>query len=329
MNTTKKKLFKVISLLIFAILLFVTLAYLSEYILLPMLPKPWQTDLVWLGSAIFGTIVILSGLAQFTGYSLKDIFSSTEELPQSHQNQDSQNILNVGTHGKIGQIGDILQGNSTKIVIDSADMINNQKGGKVVDVENLIRDVQSALYDDNSRLPYVLALALDLCDQTGLSEEYGKWLKMELSGYRNYEHYDDFQDEFDNEEQFEAWMDRWAKHRLIEPFVKVRYNSIEQRRFVVDTLPLSKIFLAIPVPEIARKIQAARDNGAEEFHLPLRDLGQDGFAAIEKYAASLSPGFKIPPDLPAFYTVSDLENILNGTRDIVLSLLSAARQRIA
>ena len=327
MNKPEKKVNKVIFALIFSVLLFVILAFLSKYFLLPMLPEPWQNNLIWLGTATVGTIAILSGLAQLTGYSLKDLFSSPKPTLPPSQTKDSQGevILNVGAYGRIDRIGDILQSNSTKIVVSSTDVLGSPRSSKTANVENLIKDIQSALYEDNSRLPYVLTLCLDLCSQVNLSEKYDQWLKIELNGYKNYQ---EFRGKFDNEIQFENWMQTWAPHRLIEPYVKFAYRS-ETGRPILDKLPLQKILVAFPVAEVARHIQNARDSNNTEFSLLLRQLSTEHFDELKGFVAQLSPQLEVSPDLQVFYTVSNLEQILNGVRSIVLSLLRDARQQVS
>lgn len=63
---------------IIAILVFVVLAFLLKFALLPLLPDQWQAWYVWLGATIGATILTLASLVQFTGYSLKDLFSARQ-----------------------------------------------------------------------------------------------------------------------------------------------------------------------------------------------------------------------------------------------------------
>ena len=233
-------------------------------------------------------------------------------------------ILNVGAAGgKINWVGDVLR-DSAKIVMKSPDILESQQVSSIANVERLIRDIQSAMYDDDSHLPYALALCLDLCDQVGLSEKYGEWIRRELNGYRDYK---EFQAEFDDEEQFDAWMKRWAPHRLITPYV-LNY-SLEGMQPRIQQLPITPMFMAFPVAEVARGIKSARDSNRQEFSVPLLSLGQEHFARLQSVVAEVSPGSIVPPDVQVFYTVSDLEQILNGVRSTVLSLLRDARFQAA
>ena len=104
---------------------------------------------------------------------------------------------------------------------------------------------------------------------------------MELNGIRDYQ---GFREQFNHEEQFESWMENWASHRLIKPYVKFAYRS-ESGRYMVDTLPLQNIFVAYPVAEIARMTKNARDNNMQEFSLLLRNLSKEHFEDLKKLIA--------------------------------------------
>ena len=318
---SKKGFLRAIAVAAFAIVLFVVLAVLAKYLLLPLLPVHWQRDLVWVGSAALATIGILAGLAELTGYSLKDLFGSETQPPLLLQQESTTGpiVLSRGMQGKI-ETGDILQGGSTKIAVEQADL--PESAFKTGGVERLIEDVQSSLYSDNSRLPYALTLCLELCERLGLSGKYGEWLRRELTGYKDYE---GFRNSFNHEEKFEDWMQRWAAHRLVQPYIKFAYRSQESGRMVIDKLPLNKLLIAFPVAEIDRTIQDARKSGTQEIAYYLRDVDQREFEKVQSTVAGVMPGANIPSDLQLFYKVSDLERILDGTRGIVLSLLAEVR----
>lgn len=316
---SKRGFFKAIAVAAFAIVLFVVSAVLAKYILLPLLPTHWQTDVVWIGSAILATIGVLAGLAELTGYSLKDFFGSETQPPLQQESTTGAVALSGDMQGKI-ETGDILQGGGTKIVVKQAD--SPESSFKASDVEKLIEDIQSSLYGDNSRLPYVLTLCLDLCERLGLSGEYDEWIRKELTGYKDYE---GFRNSFNNEREFEDWMQRWAAHRLVQPYIKFAYRSQESGRMVIDTLPLNELLIAFPVAEINRTIQGAREDGVQEIAHYLRDVDQREFEKVQSSVASVMPGANISSDLQVFYKVSDLERTLDGTRSIVLLLLSEAR----
>lgn len=316
---SKKGFFKAIAVAASAIVLFVVSAVLAKYVLLPLLPTHWQKDLVWIGSAVLATIGILAGLAQLTGYSLKDLSGSETQPPLQQESTTGAIVLSGDMQAKI-ETGDIFQGGSTKIVVEQADL--PESSFKTDGVEKLIEDIQSSLYDDSSRLPYVLTLCLDLCERLGLSGEYGEWIRRELTGYKDYE---GFHNSFNNEEEFEDWMQRWAAHRFVQPYIKFEYRSQESGRMVIDTLPLNELTIIVfPVDEINRTIQGARESGVQEIAYYLRDFERE-FEKVQSTVASVKPGANIPSDLQLFYKVSDLERTLDGTRGIVLLLLSKAR----
>ena len=200
-------------------------------------------------------------------------------------------------------------------------VLETPQGDEAAHIDGLIRDIQVALYD-NERLPYVLTLCLDLCDRVGLCEKYGRWLRSELSGYRDYE---ELQNEFDDQEQFGAWIENWASHRLIRPYVKALDYSPERMSPEILPLPVNEMLIAFPVAQIARMIEDARDSNRQEFSYTLVSLGQQHFDRLKSVVDELSPGTQVPPDLQVFYTVSDLEQVLDGVRNTVLSLLSDAR----
>jgi hypothetical protein len=316
---SKKGFFTVIAVAAFAIALFVLSAVLAKYVLLPLLPTHWQTDLAWIGSAVLATIGILAGLAELTGYSLKDFFGSETQPPLQQESTTGAVVLSGDMQGKI-ETGDIFQDDSTKIVVEQA--YSPESLFKTDGVEKLIEDIQSSLYGDNSRLPYVLTLCLDLCERLALSGKYGEWIRRELTGYKDYE---GFQNSFNNEDEFEDWMQRWATHRLVQPYIKFAYRSKESGRMVIDKLPLNEILIAFPVAEINRTIQGAREGGVQEIAYYLRDVDQRLFEKVQSTVAIVKPGVNIPSDLQLFYKVSDLERALDGIRGIVLLLLSEAR----
>jgi hypothetical protein len=235
-------------------------------------------------------------------------------------------LLNADASGKIDWSGDILH-SSTKIVIDQAAVPETQEANRAGYIEGLIRDIQSTLYDEHSRLPYVLTLCLDLCDRVGLSEKYGKWIRAELSGYGG--DYKEFQSQFDDEEQFECWMQEWASHRLITPYIKGA-NYIRGRiQPQILELPVQQMLIGLPVARVVRDVESAKMTGSQEFSIPLLSLGQERFVELQSFIEEVAPGSVLPSDLRVFYKVTALERVLDGVRSTALSLLSDARSQIA
>jgi nucleoside phosphorylase len=192
-------------------------------------------------------------------------------------------------------------------------------------VEKLIADIQSNLYLENSRLPYTLALCMDLVDQARLSEEYNEWLRMELKGFENYQ---EFKDAFGDARLFEAWMGKWASHRLIATYLKSAYRSSERLTMEILKLPYKKIFAAYSIAEISKRIETARTAHEFESSILLRNLGHEHLMEVKAIVAKLSPGVETPDDLQLFYGVSELDRVLNGVREKVLALLSDARKQM-
>jgi hypothetical protein len=234
-------------------------------------------------------------------------------------------VISASDHAQVDWGGDVLQPGSTKTVIERVFPLEGPGMTETIETEGLIKDIQSDLYSDNSRLPYVLTLCLDLCDRTGLTNEYGKWLRKELNGYRDYQR---FRSEFDNEDQFTAWMERWAAHRMVEPYVKAATPSSGWGGYEIVNLPIRESFIPFSVAELARMVRGGSD-GNQEFSMPLLSLSRDYFAQLKDILAERHPGTELPSDTRVFYNVSQLEQILDRVRNIVLSLLSDVRQRIA
>lgn len=326
MDRTKTNSFKIVLLAILSIVVFATAAFLIRAFLIPLLPDPWQIELTWIAASILATVAILSGLAQFTGLSLRYLLSPRESAYQASQKEITQGavIVSESTGGKIEWTGDIIQDGSTKIVLSRAEALDTRPTTKPARADSLISDIQSTLYEDSSRLPYVLALCLDLCEPSGLSEEYDMWLRKELNGYDDYQ---GFQRSFESENNFEEWMNKWADHRFVKSYLKMEYYSSERNRYEISTLPHTGIFVAFPVAQIARAIQGARERGDHEFSVLLLSLGQEHFDELQAFVDKLSPKVILPADLQVFYSVSGLEKVLDGVRNIVLSLLRDVRRK--
>lgn len=221
--------------------------------------------------------------------------------------------------------GDVLR-DSTKVVLGPLTSLDSQEATRQRTAQDLIRDIQSELYEDDRRLPYVLALCLELCERTGLSEKYERWLNRELKGYKDYS---GFRDELGSADEFEDWMDEWASHRLVSAHIKAGMQSGQTMQVEIRELPVGSILLGFPVAHIARDLEGARDSGVPEFSVQLLQLGGDHFARLQSIVDELFPGEVVPSDVRLYYRVSQLDQVLDGVRNIVLSLLKDARSRLA
>jgi hypothetical protein len=230
-------------------------------------------------------------------------------------------VLNAEADAEVRWTGDILHG-GTKIVVGSLTQVKSEESTWQFTVRELIRDIQLELYGDNRRLPYVLALCLELCEKTGVSDEYTRWLNRELRGYDDYAR---FQDEFRSGEDFEAWMDKWASHRWVTTHIKAQWRSAETMRLRIDELPFDSILLGMPVAQIVRDLEEARRGGLAELSVPLLNLGQAHYARLQSSLDEKFPGNVVPPDVRVYWKVSEVDRVLDGVRNIVLSLLKDAR----
>jgi len=273
---------------------------------------------------------ILSSLIAVLGW-LRARSVRVESPPASSLPEDSEMgdqigvVIRAETAGKIDWGGDVLQDDSTKVVIERVAVLEDQSISATGNVEKLINDIQPALYGDDSRLPYVLTLCLDLCERVGLSSKYETWLRKELNGFGNYQ---GFQGEFEDEHSFEAWMQEWASHRLLETYIKVWNRPPGRARGKTWDFPYEKVFVVYSVAEIARMIQIKKESGEQEFSISLLSLGTERFADLRASVAEMLPEAEIPPDLQVFFNISGLEKCLNGVRDKVLSLLSEVRRQM-
>lgn len=281
------------------------------------------------GSAVVVTVSILAGLVQITGISLKDFFNGdrTKGLssPKIGSIEDGI-IIYSDTNGKLNFQGDILQ-NSTKIVIDKANDIDLQNEKSWENIDRLIRDIQSTLYGEEKQLPYALTLCLDLCQQVDLTSKYGLWLRKELIGYIDHEK---FQKDFPDEESFDNWMRLWSEHRLVKTYIKIGYRSNETGQYKVDNLPFMHLLIGFPLADIIRKVEDGRNNQVEEYTIPVKTLGQGIFEKLNHDIAKYFPkvDVDVPDELLAFYKPEELNKIVNGVRNLVLSLLSESRGKI-
>jgi membrane protein implicated in regulation of membrane protease activity len=318
----KKDIFKIILSSIILIIVFVAAAVLINTFLLPILPKALQSWVSTVTGSLFVTITVFAGLSQITGLTLKNIFLRVQS--KSRHNNDSLQgaiILDASYKGEIKLEGDILQNGSTKIVLEQSKIIDSKYRNETI--ERLISTIQDSLYEDNSRLPYVLSICLDLCAQVGMTE-YDQWINNELNGYKDFLA---FQKSFPSETDYINWMKRFGDHRFIKAYIKVSFFSVERQRRVLDTLPHRDIFVAYSLAQIIRDLQRYRERGIPELSVSLQSLGQISVDEVQETINQLSPGMQVPHDLEVFSSVTSLEGILDGVRNKICALILDARKK--
>ncbi|MBP7687467.1 MAG: hypothetical protein KA765_06160 [Thermoflexales bacterium] len=201
MNLTPIRKFTLVGLATIVVLFTsIVLVSVLKYVIFPLIDQNLQSDLLWVG----GTFIILAGLfaalVQVSGYSIRDFFSFQ---PYTSEKQD------------LGQSA-----------IRLAEETPNPEQSKNINrdrTEKLIDAIQTFLYSDDSRLPHILALGIDLCDTLGLSDEYGEWLRRELNGYPD--DMNTFMKKFANEKQYADWMGKWASYRFVEMYTKFEFRA--------------------------------------------------------------------------------------------------------
>ncbi len=317
MTITPKSVIKVFIVTMVVVIVFSLLAVLTKWLLIPRLPKEWQSDTVWIISTLITSITVLASIAQFSGFSLKDFFSKSTDNASSAQ-KIKGSVVFKSDNGDIDFKGDILQDKSTKIVIERATVVAGLEKGD--NLGNLTRDIRANLYKDNNLLPYVLTLCLELCERKAISDSFREWIERELNGYDEYEK---FKATFKHEEQFEKWMKKWASHRHIESYIKASFPSKDKRYLEIRGIPYGEMFVAFPIAQIVRMLNDTKEN--VEFSIQLDTLGKERIHDLRNYFAKYS-GVDIPPDLLIFYRATELEKVLNGVREKVLNLLTATSQ---
>jgi hypothetical protein len=74
MKISKKQALKVAAAVVVSLILLAILAVVIKAFLLPRLPTQWQSNFIWIGGTLLTTVALLAGLAQLTGYSLRDLW---------------------------------------------------------------------------------------------------------------------------------------------------------------------------------------------------------------------------------------------------------------
>lgn len=281
------------------ILSFVVLLLAVKYFLFPSLEQNLQAYLLSLVGAVVLVLAILANLAQITGYSVRDLFSS------------SSNMQSARVEKPVGK---------TEAMVKPARATNNERA------VYLINEIQTSLYGDNSQLPKVLTLCLDLCDTVGLSDEYGEWLRRELNGFQNIE---EFKKKFPDHDQYEEWMDKWMIHRQVDAYIKFTYRSAETGRQEIKNLPIPKFFVVWSIAYIIDTLKDAKDKGVGEMAFVLREVAPDIFEKMRVENKKAPWNIDTPYDLQAFMNFAGFNRILNDVRERILVLLSRARQILA
>jgi hypothetical protein len=321
-----KLIVRIIVLLILELIIFSLLAILSRNYLLPLLPPNYRTELTWLGGSIISALFLVAALAQFTGLNVKDLFLASKPSSGAKIEDiiaDKGVVISVKDQGKVDWQGDILQSGSTKIVVDKSNLEEGHTTTNKSSLEKFIHEIQSNLYGDISRLPYVLTLSIDLCTQLKLDNNYIKWLLLELGGLDDFKK---FKDEFSDNQPFEKWMEKWSAHRFVRTYIKFAYRSTETGRYEIDELKYKEFFIGFPVAKIVRDIQTAKRNETQEFSMELRQMGNDLLPELRKIIADTMPGTQISPEIRVYYNVSTLEKILDEIRKKIILMLNDARE---
>jgi len=321
-----KRALRILGITLLSVGLFAAFAYFSINALLPMLPKPWRTSLIGYGGATIATITFLAALVQIAGISLRDLFASSDhQPPPSHYQQNGHNgiILGTASMDQFNFQGEILQ-SSTKIVVENAGTVDLNSLNPKTSIEQQIREIQTHLFGENNVLPYTLTLCSDLCERTGLATKYNTWIRSELKGYD-----DELGKTFPDEASFEKWLERWAAHRSVQTYIKFGYRAAETGRYVINNLPFVPILVGYPVAKIVQTIQAAKEDRRTEFGFVIKNWNSELFNKIKRDATSNFRKFDVDinDDLQAFYSVQDLDSVLNGVRNQVLSLLAEVRKQ--
>lgn len=170
-------------------------------------------------------------------------------------------------------------------------------------------------------MPYTLTLCLDLSDQLELDTEYSDWIKKELNGQ---EDYSEFEKKFGSAEEFDSWIKKWSSHRHIKTYFKAKMPSKNRMGYKIEELPYEKIFVAFPIAQIIKMV----NEGQYEYFVLLQSLGNEHVESFREFMSKLTANDNIPSDLRLFYKLSELENLLNGVRKIVLTILGEARNKM-
>lgn len=191
-------------------------------------------------------------------------------------------------------------------------------------IENLIEKIQANLYGNDDQLPYVLTLALDLCQSIN-SLNYKMWLEKELHGYENYQN---FHEEFGNEEEFERWMDQWANYRLLQSYVDLYGYMVDRNRYETTEFPYKTVLIAYSLSGLIRNIKAAREARVDRVSRPIQEIGLETLSEFVAFMAKNEIPIRPDIDTVVYFKITDLEKILASVRKIILKLLNEAQNYI-
>ena len=133
---------------IFIVLIFGAGVYLLNNLFYPRLLSEWKSLFVSVAGSLGVSLVILSGFAQISGYSIKDLFRRSD----SEQQVD---VMLPSVHSKP----------------------RNQE------VAQIIEEIEYSLYSEDYNLPTVLTKCLILSELADLPKQEREWLSRELNGY--------------------------------------------------------------------------------------------------------------------------------------------------
>lgn len=268
------------------ILVFAGGIYGINSLLYPILLEAWKTLLVSVAGSLGISLAVLSGLAQITGYSFKDMFSQT-----------AKSVPEVNEHPVSGEAKP-----------------RNQKRND--ELQKIIDEIHSTLYADNIYLPIILTKCLTLADLTQSDRD---WIIRELNGYRPLAKEDEDEKYLENEN------DPALVHRVIEPYFKIQYVDADTGVPDIMILPVRKLFIPFPVAQIIEEIKDAKQRNLNEFSYPLIQVDKQAFLDVKRFTMEHLRGSLLPDDLRAFMKVSDYEGILNKVRQKVIEFISQVR----
>lgn len=187
----------------------------------------------------------------------------------------------------------------------------------------LIDAIRSDLYGSDSRLPGAVSQAAALCDRLGL-DEYRVWIRKELAGFGNY---DQPENELGTDEAVKPWIDRWASHRLIKTYFKVRFLN-QRGSSEMDEWPYEHIFVSKPLQMVIEEVTGAKTNHSDELSIQLVRVDRNRLLQVRATLAEISPGMEVPSDLQLFCRLAEYEKILFGVRDEISELLTLASSKV-
>lgn len=289
----KPSAFLVLLVALLFLIIFTCGIYLIDYLLYPRMLDVWKTYLISITGSLGISLAILSGLAQITGYSIKDLFSPP--IPSNQENEDNTMM-------------EVKKQTRTTIHSD--------------EIKNIIDEVQSILYSDNQKMPVVLTKCLILAELVNLHQEDKEWLSRELNGYQY------LTEQYSESKYLRDGVELSASHRIIEPYIKMQYVDAETHLPEIMTLPVQKVFISYPISQIIEEIRSAKENNQPEIFYSLAKLDKHALLQVRNFFSEYFRQPQSSRDLVAYIRVSDYEGIVNKVRLKVLDLLTQARKQV-